>query len=132
MRQFSDSIALFPFGCERMRPDEKFRFENVDEDFEQAQMALAKLRELIESGDYFLVVADEILSARATNLITADDVLATMCLFREHSEGREIDFVLTGRSPTTAMIEEADLVSEIQPVKHYWEQGVVAREGIEF
>lgn len=43
-----------------------------------------------------------------------------------------MEIVLTGRNAKPEIIEIAHLVSEIQPVKHYWDKGISAREGIEF
>lgn len=126
-----DEIDVFPFGCERMMPDGTFRFGNDEDDLAEARRALAKSREAALGGDYYLVVLDEILSARAYKLIEQADVLALMDAFREANPA-ECDLVLTGRSATAPMIERADLVSEIRAVKHYFEDGVAARPGIDY
>ena len=43
----------------------------------------------------------------------------------------DVELVLTGRGAPPAVMDRADLVSEIKPIKHYYERGVVARKGIE-
>ena len=126
-----EGIDLHPFGCERMTPGGRFRFENNADDLEQARLALECARRVVDSGEYFLIVLDEILSARATKLVSADDILDLMARFRARNLP-ECDLVMTGRGATAPMIAAADLVSDIQPVKHYFDAGVPAREGIEY
>ncbi|AXA37239.1 MAG: cob(I)alamin adenolsyltransferase/cobinamide ATP-dependent adenolsyltransferase [Candidatus Sumerlaea sp.] len=123
------NIDLFFFGQERMMPDGRFRFANEPGDFEEAQRALAKAREIIESERYFLVVCDEAITCVQTRLLTEDDVMELTEVFRAHPT---CDLVLTGRGAFPRLIEAADLVSNVQLVKHYFYQGVPARRGIEF
>ena len=49
-----------------------------------------------------------------------------------NSKPKNVEVVLTGRNAHQAVIDIADLVSNIQPIKHYWNKGVQAREGIEY
>ena len=44
----------------------------------------------------------------------------------------EMEIVLTGRNAKKEIIDIAHLVSKIEPIKHYWDTGVIAREGIEY
>lgn len=44
----------------------------------------------------------------------------------------EMEIVLTGRNARQEIIDIAHLVSEIKPVKHYWDTGIAARKGIEY
>jgi cob(I)alamin adenosyltransferase len=76
-------------------------------------------------GLYDLVVADEIVVAAALGLLGEEQVLRLCDVAR-------CELVLTGRGATQAMIERADLVSEMRKIKHYFDAGVKAREGIEF
>jgi len=126
-----DGLDLFPFGCERMTPGGMFRFQNEQRDLDQGRLALEKAREILSGDEYFVVVLDEILSARACKLVTLDEVVGLMRAFKER-RSPWTDLVMTGRAATREMIDLADLVSEIQPVKHYFDQGVPAREGIEY
>ncbi len=124
------AIELYPFGCERMMPDGRFRFKNTDEDHEQARLALAKCRELIESGEYFLLVFDEILSSIRTQLVEEPEVLGLLDLHASRSPQTEL--VLSGRKASPTLIQRADLVTEMLSIKHYFEKGLPARKGIEF
>lgn len=122
-------IELYPFGCERMLTDGTFRFGVREEDFAEARKAMAKCRELLAAPGYFLLVFDEILTAVETRLVPEAEVLD---LLMPRAESAATELVLTGRRATPALIEKADLVTEMRPIKHYFEQGRAARRGIEF
>jgi len=72
------------------------------------------------------VVIDEINVAVHFNIISESDVLTLFDLKPDH-----VELVVTGRGATPAMIERADLVTEMTEIKHYYKDGVVARVGIE-
>jgi cob(I)alamin adenosyltransferase len=92
----------------------------------QAERGLARAREAMDSGEYDIVVLDEASVAIWFGLLDVDDVL----VFLDHArEGVEI--IITGRRAPDVLLERADLVTEMRPVKHYYEQGVPARKGIE-
>jgi cob(I)alamin adenosyltransferase len=73
-----------------------------------------------------LLILDELVNALDFNLVEIDDVLT---LLRERSSGTEI--VLTGRNAPSALIDAADLVTEMRLIKHYYDTGTPARVGIE-
>jgi cob(I)alamin adenosyltransferase len=72
------------------------------------------------------VILDEINGAAWFGLITVDDILQ---LIREKPV--DVELVLTGRSADEQVIAAADLVTEMCEIKHYYQQGVLARLGIE-
>lgn len=124
-----DGVDLYFFGMERMMPDGKFRFANIDEDFAQARAGLDKAKELVAAGEHFMVVCDEAITCVGTKLYSEDDL---MDLVRVHAEHRRCELVLTGRGAFPRLIEAANLVSEVQLMKHYFYEGVEARKGIEY
>jgi cob(I)alamin adenosyltransferase len=77
-------------------------------------------------GAVDMLVLDEALGALHGGLLALEDITGII----EHRGGTEI--VLTGRAAPAALIERADLVTEMRPVKHYMDAGVKARKGIEF
>ncbi len=79
------------------------------------------------SGAYDLVVLDELATALYFELVPLADVLALLAAKPSHTE-----LLLTGRRAPDELIAAADLVSEMRPVKHYFDAGVHAREGIEY
>ena len=87
--------------------------------------ALAK--KAILNNEYQMVILDEANIALDLGLIELDDMIQTL-----KNKPDRMEIVLTGRNAKPEIIEIAHLVSEIQPVKHYWDKGITAREGIEF
>jgi cob(I)alamin adenosyltransferase len=102
------------------------RREPEEADRQAAKDGLKRLAEVIDSGAYHMIIADEIMIALKYQLISVPEVLALV----ERNQG-EAELVFTGRYAPEALLERADLVSEIVPIKHYMEQGVPARRGIE-
>jgi cob(I)alamin adenosyltransferase len=78
------------------------------------------------SGDYDLIVLDEVNVSIWFGVLQTADVLALLDGKPEH-----VEVVLTGRRAPQALIDRADLVTEMRMVKHYYEKGVTARVGIE-
>ena len=96
-------------------------------DVDCARAGLERLRAALVSGEYDVVIADEINCARMCYLLTEQQLLE---LADRRPEGTEL--VFTGRGATQAMMDKADLVTEMRMVKHYFvEKNLPAREGIE-
>jgi len=96
-------------------------------DLQAAAAGFARARELVTSGDYDLVVLDELVTALFFELVPLGDVLALLAARPAHTE-----LVLTGRRAPAELVAAADLVTEMRPLKHYFDAGVGAREGIEY
>lgn len=96
------------------------------EDSRLAREGLDEVRELITSGRYQLVILDEVCVANWFGLFEVEDLLALIDIKPERTE-----LVFTGRRADPRLIERADLVTEMREVKHYYQQGVLARTGIE-
>lgn len=92
-----------------------------------ASQGLAKAKEALASGQYDIIVLDEINTANYFKLIPVEAILE---LIKNKPHG--VELVLTGGPKAhQQVIEAADLVTEMVEVKHYYQQGVPAREGIE-
>jgi cob(I)alamin adenosyltransferase len=87
---------------------------------------LAECREAVLSGDYRLVVLDEANVAVALGLFPVHDLVSLIDL-----RPQSVELVITGRWAHRYVTDRADLVTEMQEVKHYYHQGVFARTGIE-
>lgn len=81
----------------------------------------------VNAKKFQMIVMDEIITAVNLKLITEKDLLD--CL--DHLP-KEAEIILTGHSATKKLITRADLVTEMKMVKHYYDKGIKAREGIEF
>jgi len=97
------------------------------EEKEQAKRALAAAREAMLSGSYDLVVLDEVNLAAAWNLVELDEVLK---LIEDKPPG--VELILTGRRADSKLVKAADLVTEMLKIKHPYDEGVAAREGVEY
>ena len=95
-------------------------------DKDLAAQALVLARGKLESGDYDLVILDEINGAVSMGLLPVEDLLDLM-----RSKPPQVELVLTGRNADQRVIEAADLVTEMREIKHYYKAGVKSRDGIE-
>lgn len=121
LARFADCIMVRQFGrgCFLLT-------EPAPEDRAAARRALEGLSEALTSRDYDLVIADEANVAVALGLIEPDDLVALIDLRPE-----QVELVLTGRGAPEAVLARADLVTEMRCVRHYYDRGVLARQGIE-
>ena len=102
--------------------------ENVQPgDREEARRALAEAREAILSGNYDLVVLDEINLAVAWKLIELAEVAGLI-----QDKPRKVELILTGRQAHPRLIELADLVTDMVKVKHPYDKGILSRKGIDY
>ncbi len=98
----------------------------AEEDFVAARAGYEKIKEIIKSGQYDLVILDEANIAVYFKLLSVEELLT---LIDEKPES--VELIFTGRKADPRLIERADLVTEMREVKHYYSKGVLAREGIE-
>jgi len=96
-------------------------------DIELARQGLALAKKAVASGDYQMVVLDEINVALDFKLVELQDVIEVI-----KTKPASLDLVLTGRYAPLEVIELADMVSEIREIKHHYAQGIKERAGIEY
>ena len=109
------------------RPGAKFTFQmNAEEKAQATKENNARLAEALQQPCDLLIL-DEICAARNSGML--DEALAKQAVL-ERPQHREV--VLTGRNPEAWMVEAADYITEMQPRRHPYEQGIPARKGIEF
>lgn len=92
-----------------------------------AQRGVSLLEEKLMSGNYDLIIADEILDAVDLKFID-EDVICTLASKRLP----QTSLVLTGRAASQRLIDAADTVTEMQEIKHHYQQGITVLEGIEY
>ena len=98
----------------------------ADDDVKAAREGLKEVRDIMLSGKYQVLILDEANIATYYNLFSVDDLLD---LIKEKPEN--IELIITGRRADPRIIEAADLVTEMKEVKHYYQNGIMARDGIE-
>ena len=84
-------------------------------------------KKAIENDEYQLIILDEANIAIDLGIIDVDEVVDVL-----KNKPDNMEIVLTGRNAHPKIIEIAHLVSNIEPVKHYWDTGIAARKGIEY
>jgi len=98
----------------------------TDEDVRMALEGVKDLKSAMESEIYDVVIADEINIAVYFKLFSENTLLDLM-----RSKPDKVELIITGRKATEKVIEQADLVTEMKEIKHYYTKGVQARVGIE-
>ena len=92
-----------------------------------AQAAIELARDKIQSGDYDIVVLDEINNALQLKLVDLDQVLGLV-----RSKPKLMHMVLTGRDAHADLVDLADTVSEVCEIKHAYRAGIKARKGVDY
>ena len=121
LEKLSDNITLKQYGRVCF-----IKKEPTQKDIEAAKKGLKEVKDIIMSGKYDLVVLDEIGVSEYFGLLTTGEILDLI-----NSKPSNVELVLTGRKASQALIDAADLVTEMREIKHYYNQGVIARKGIE-
>ena len=109
--------------------NDSFVFSNKaagKKDIYMAQRAFHRASEAMSSNKYDIVIMDEVCVAIFFELLKTQDVLSLLA-----EKPAPVELILTGRYCPPELIERADLVTEMQEIKHYYQNGVIARKGIE-
>ena len=101
--------------------------DDIEVDKAHAREGWATAKSVIESGDYKLVLLDELTYLCTWGWIDLDDVLSTIRDRPEH-----VNIVVTGRDAPDALVELADTVTEMREVKHAYQSGIRAKRGIDY
>ena len=119
---FPDNVEFKPMG-------EGFTWDTQDRarDIAAARAALDEVRRMIADPAYHMVLADELNIALRYEYLPLDEVLGVLTVRDEMKH-----VIVTGRNAPEALIEAADLVTEMTMVKHPFRSGVKAQKGIEF
>jgi cob(I)alamin adenosyltransferase len=118
-----EGFTIEQFG----RPDFVDKDNPAKEDIELAREALARSEEMIMSGEYDMVILDEVNVAIEWNLVQVEEVVEIL-----KKKPKEVEVVLTGRHARREVIDLADLVTELREVKHPFRKGVHSRLGVDF
>ncbi len=121
--EFANRLTIIQAGLDRI----VFRHNQKEDDGKAVQTGWKVAKQAIASNKYDLIVLDEANIALDLNLIELDDMKTVL-----KNKPEKLELILTGRRAHPEIIELAHLVSEIHPVKHYWDLGVKARIGIEY
>lgn len=92
-----------------------------------ATKSLDTSAELLASGDFDLILLDEINIALRYNYLEVADVIAAL-----NQRSKRTSVILTGRDAKSELIKMADLVTEMKEIKHPYHAGIMAQQGIDY
>lgn len=121
--EISKNLNIVQAGLDRI----VYSDNKTPEDEKEIKKGWELAKKAIENDEYNLIILDEANVAMDLGFIDVDEVAQVL-----KNKPEEMEIVLTGRNANPKIIELAHLVSEIKPVKHYWDTGIVARKGIEY
>ena len=121
LKKLSGAITIEQFGLGRFiknRPTEK--------EIRAARDGLEKIKKMMASGKYDVIIVEEGNVAAACGLFSIQDLIDLI-----DAKPEPVELVITGRNAAREVIQKADLVTEMKSIRHYFDKGVVARVGIE-
>ena len=121
LKRFSDLITVEQFGLGRFTNGKP-----APEDIEAAQTGLKKVKSVMTSDEFNIIIMEEANVAVMLGLFAVQDLLKIII-----NKPDDKELVITGRGASPRIIESADLVTEMKAIKHYYQVGVRARLGIE-
>lgn len=121
--ELKDKVKIVQAGLDRI----VYSTNMSADDSKQIQKGWEIAKKAIQNDEYQLIILDEANIALDLNLIDLNEMIDVL-----KNKPEEMEIVLTGRNAKEEIIDIAHLVSEIKPVKHYWDKGIKARKGIEF
>lgn len=132
-RTYGEKLIFDKLGIEMVQTGIGFTWTMTPEEHRNALKDAWKFtKERVMAGEHDLVILDEIHNALAIDQFPIDDVLPlneVLELIANRPQGMHL--VLTGRNANSKIMEAADLVSEVNVIKHYYDEGVPAVMGIE-
>lgn len=117
------NLKLAAFGRGRFITES----QPLKEDIQLAREGLELAQKVVNSGEYDMVVLDEINVVLHLKMISVDDVIRLV-----KNKPKHVELILTGRNAPAQIVEVADLVTEMKEIKHPYADGVPPRKGIEY
>ncbi len=121
--KISENLTIIQAGLDRI----VYTKNKSEADYIEIKKGWELAKKAIINDEYNLIILDEANIALDLELIDLSEMLGVL-----KSKPQDMEIVLTGRNAKPEIVEIAHLVSEINPIKHYWDTGVVARKGIEY
>ena len=130
--RYGEHVSAEKLGIEVHTMGDGFTWDtkNPEQDRQTARETWNLCVEKLRSDDYDLLVLDELVYVLSYDMLPVDEVLAEIGATRERQPSLHI--VVTGRNAPKELIEAADLVTEMNEIKHPFQAGIRAQKGIEF
>lgn len=101
--------------------------DDLTRDADAAKHGWARAQQLITEGEHDLVLLDEVTYPLNYGFVSVDDVLSVLA-----RRPRRLHVLVTGRKAPQALIDAADLVTEMKPIKHPFDSGIPAQLGLDY
>lgn len=121
--KFLPNLDVVQFGMDRV----VYSHNICLGDFKEAKRGFEYAKKAIQSGEYQLIILDEINICVDMGMIKVNELKEVLL-----NKPESLEIVLTGRRAHPELIAMAHLVTEMKPIKHYFDIGVLARQGIEY
>ncbi len=121
LKRFDDLITVRQYGTGKF-----VKGKPTPEYIQTSRKGLQEIAEAIKSNQYDLIIMEEANVAVSCGLFPIEELLDIVALKPDN-----LELVITGRNASKELIEKADLVTEMREIKHYYNEGVQARVGIE-
>ena len=121
--KFLPNLDVVQYGMDRV----VYSHNICLDDYKEAKKGWEHAKNAIESGEYQLIILDEINICVSMGMIKVSDVKNALL-----NKPENLEIVLTGRYAHPELQALAHLVTEMKPIKHYFDTGVMARQGIEY
>jgi len=130
--RYGEHVAADKLGIEVHTMGDGFTWDtkNPEQDRQTARATWQLCVEKLRSGDYDLIVFDELVYVLSYQMLAVEEVLEEFRAVREAQPSLHI--VVTGRDAPEQLIAQADLVTEMREIKHPFTAGIKAQQGIEF
>jgi len=130
--RYGEHVSADKLGIEVHTMGDGFTWDtkNPEQDIKTARETWALCVEKLRSGDYDMMVFDELVYVLSYNMLPVAEVLEEIRTIRASQPALHI--VVTGRNAPPELIEAADLVTEMKEIKHPFTAGIRAQQGIEF
>ena len=130
--RYGEHLAADKLGIEVHTMGDGFTWDtkNPEQDRQTARHTWQLCVEKLRSGDYDLIVFDELVYVLSYQMLAVEEVLEEFRVVREAQPSLHI--VVTGRDAPEQLIAQADLVTEMREIKHPFSAGIKAQQGIEF
>lgn len=124
--ELSENFKIF-----RFEKPKDFTWNLNKEELEELKLEIREgynfILNVIKNNECDVLIIDEVMGVLSNKFLTVDEIIYVI-----ENKPKNMELILTGRNVPKEIVEKSDLVTEMKCIKHYFEKGVGAREGIEF
>lgn len=126
VKRLGDNFKIFRFEKQR-----DFVWNLNKDEIEELKLEIKEgydfAKRVITNNECDMLIIDEIMGVLSNGFLSEEDIVYLI-----DNKPKNMELILTGRNVPSSIIEKSNLVTEMKPIKHYFNEGVNARKGIEF